>query len=446
LRKASSYSGAVDQRFINVQLAKIAQKYDIKAIVANDTHYLEPDHHKSHDVLLCIGSGQPIYSGSRLTFNVPEFHMKGAIEVASYFARLKGLWSVEFIQSLFDNTIYFAEQCEQADWVDPKYSNPSGKELPEFPVKDQPDYDEFLKWKADNNLNDLDDDVAYLRYLCQLGFKSKIHDDADRRLYNERLQEELDVIEYHGFSSYMLIVADYIKYARENGIRVGPGRGCLTGDANVLTDSGFKPLDQVQINDRVYTHDGSLGKVQNKFEYDINEIGYEIYSEFSDKPISMTSDHKVFAVKAMETEQYQRMRKNGDKSLAKVRRWEKPESPKWHPINELSINDWIYMPWPNAFRNQANYQDDFLYFLGRWVGDGWFYYHPKVGYQVGIAFHSDDITGINIIHKYFLDQDLNVKVWKSKKKKLTQLRVHNKDFQDKIRLYDYDRIINRTLH
>lgn len=232
-RKKSPHSGTVDQRFINKKLKEFGQELDVKCVVATDSHYLNKDQHRAHDVLLAIGSGQPIRSGNRLTFNVDEFYVKSAPEVAHYFIRKKKHYEPEFIKSLFDNSVWLAEQCEFPDWIDPKYSNPSGKELPEFPVEDQPDYNEFLSWVKENHAeSELDEDKLYLRYRCELGFKKKVPKGMEDT-YRERLDEELEVIEYRGFSSYMLIVMDYIEFARKNNIPVGPSRGsiasCLIG-------------------------------------------------------------------------------------------------------------------------------------------------------------------------------------------------------------------------
>jgi DNA polymerase-3 subunit alpha len=228
-RRASAYSESVDQSFLNVELTKLSIELDIRAIVATDVHYLDKTDHKAHDVLLADGSGQPLSSGSRLTYNVPEFHVKSAIEVANYFIRLSGIeyWTPEFVQKLFENTVYLAEQCEEPAWIDPKFSNPSGKELPEFPVADQPDYAEFLEVKR-RLWDELPEDVAYLRYRCNQGFKDKVPQGRETE-YRRQLKEELEVIEFHGFSSYMLIVADYIEFARKNNIMVGPGRGSVGG-------------------------------------------------------------------------------------------------------------------------------------------------------------------------------------------------------------------------
>ena len=106
--------------------------------------------------------------------------------------------------------------CEFPDWIDPKYSNPSGKELPIFPISSEIDYNEFLSWKDSNedfisNLEPYkkDEDKLYLRFKCKSALDLMSFDD--KKTYQDRLDEELDVIEYRGFSSYMLIVADYVR-------------------------------------------------------------------------------------------------------------------------------------------------------------------------------------------------------------------------------------------
>jgi DNA polymerase-3 subunit alpha len=110
-----------------------------------------------------------------------------------------------FVNQCIENTKYFADLCQYPDWIDPKFSNPSGKELPEFPVKDQNDYKEFLEWSKDKNGSE---DDLYLRFKCDVGLRTKIPEDKHNE-YRARLEEEFEVIEYHKFSSYMLIVMDY---------------------------------------------------------------------------------------------------------------------------------------------------------------------------------------------------------------------------------------------
>lgn len=221
-RIANLYKDYEDQLFTNKQLIQIGKELDIKVIAACDSHYMNKDEHEAHDCMLAIGSGQPITSGNRLKYT-NEFWVRTREEV------LAGLKAFPNAAEYCDNTLYFADMCENPDWIDPKFSNPSGKELPEFPVKNQADYEEFKQWLTTKpEFQAMADDVAYLRYICERNFAIKTP-AAKQEEYLARLAEEFDVIEFHGFSSYMLIVADYIDWCRKNGIRVGPGRGSVGG-------------------------------------------------------------------------------------------------------------------------------------------------------------------------------------------------------------------------
>lgn len=234
-RTANLYKDYEDQRFTNYQLVKIGQELDIKVIAATDAHYPCKEDHEAHDVMLAIGSGQPITSGNRLRYS-NDFWIKSRDEV------LEGLRAQPALRAraeeFCDNTLIFAAMCEEPNWIDPKYSNPSGKELPEFPVKDQTDYQEFLVWRGERiEYDQKQEDTAYLRYWCEKNFDRKVPTDKHIE-YRARLEEEFDVIEFHGFSSYLLIVADYIDWCRKNSIRVGPGRGSFGGSLiGYLTDA-----------------------------------------------------------------------------------------------------------------------------------------------------------------------------------------------------------------
>jgi DNA polymerase-3 subunit alpha len=226
-RNANPYSEEIDQKFINHQLINLGKKLNIKIVPACNSHYLNKEDAETHDVLLAIGSHQPVYSNFRIRYSVPDFYLKSGDEVKSFFSRNYG---EEFAEQICQNTIYFANKCENPEWIDPKYSNPSGKELPVFPVKDEPDYDQFLSWLGlqDDLIKQLDEDKQYLRYRCLSEMTARIPEEK-KSIYMDRLNEELDVIEYHGFSSYMLIVADFLNWARKNGISTGEGRGSAGG-------------------------------------------------------------------------------------------------------------------------------------------------------------------------------------------------------------------------
>lgn len=232
-RVNNAYSGEIDQQFTNDRLKEIAEKLDIRCVVTTDAHYLNPEQNKSHDVLLAIASGNPVDSGSRLRYQgtngvLSDFYVKSGDEVFNKLERQYGRKDPGFARRCIENTKYFSDLCEKPEWVDPKFSNPTGKELPEFPVQDQSDYGEFKEWLKDNSVIDKQEDDMYLRFRCYIGLKNKISQDKQSE-YLKRLEEEFDVIEFHRFSSYMLIVMDYIEWARKNNIAVGFGRGSVGG-------------------------------------------------------------------------------------------------------------------------------------------------------------------------------------------------------------------------
>lgn len=229
-RNANAFNDEIDQQFLNRKLIDLGKLHDIKVVPTCNAHYLKKEDFGTHDALLAIGSHQPIHSNYRLKYPVPDFYLKSGEEIVSFFSRNYG---EEFANEICANTIYFADKCEVPEWIDPKYSNPSGKELPIFPVKDEEDYLEFKNWISNQSdlVKSLDEDKSFLRFHCLKFFNLRIKDlsESNRLQYEARLEEELDVIEYHGFSSYMLIVADFINWARKNDIAVGDGRGSVGG-------------------------------------------------------------------------------------------------------------------------------------------------------------------------------------------------------------------------
>lgn len=252
------YNDEIDQQFLNRRLIDLGKKFDVKVVPACNTHYLNKEDSSVHDIFLAIGSHQPVYSNFRLKYNVPEFYLKSGDEVKSFFSRNYG---DEFANEICENTVYFANMCENPEWIDPKFSNPSGKELPIFPVKDELDYEEFNDWKLtqDEDLLKLDEDKLFMRFRCNKFFDSRIGklSEEKRKEYLDRLKEEFGVIEFHGFSSYMLIVADYVNWARKNNITAGAGRGSVGGSliAYILNIHQADPIKYNLIFARFHNYD-----------------------------------------------------------------------------------------------------------------------------------------------------------------------------------------------
>jgi len=229
-RGSNIFNDEIDQKFINHRMIELGKKHGVRVVAACNSHYVNKEDHETHDVLLSIGSHQSVYSNYRLRYTVPDFYLKSGDEVKSFFSRNYG---DALAEELCSNSIYFSQMCEYPNWIDPKFSNPSGKELPIFPVKDEGDYSEFISWSATQPdiVQSLDEDKRYLRFKCDKNFSIRLKDiDEDKiQEYKDRIAEELDVLEFHGFSSYMLIVADYINWSRNNGVAVGAGRGSVGG-------------------------------------------------------------------------------------------------------------------------------------------------------------------------------------------------------------------------
>lgn len=247
-RGSNIFNDEIDQFFLNRQLITMGKKHNIRVVAACNTHYLTKEESSTHDVFLAIGAHQTIFSNYRLRYPVPDFYLKSGDEVKAFFTRNYG---EETAQQLCDNSIYFANLCEKPEWIDPKFSNPTGKELPIFPVKDEPDYPEFREWvaKQPEDIQKLEEDKLFLRYHCITRFDSRVKDltPEKREEYNKRIDEEIDVLEYHGFSSYMLIVADFIDWARKNEIAVGEGRGSVGGSL-VAFLLGIHQADPIKYN------------------------------------------------------------------------------------------------------------------------------------------------------------------------------------------------------
>lgn len=216
-----------DQFVVNRQLFKLSRELDIKAIAASGAKYLNREQHKYHDLVMAIKSGRNYNDKSRPKFEFDQLYLHTADDIIKFFKRNFG---EDFSRELCDNTVYFANKCKQPNWVKPEFVTGDKSQLPTFPVKDDNDYNEFIEWRSNSNdeIKALDEDKAFMRFKCEKDWNEYVPKDKEE-IYRNRLKLELDVFEQLGFSSYMLITADFINWAKNQGIPVGPGRGSVGG-------------------------------------------------------------------------------------------------------------------------------------------------------------------------------------------------------------------------
>ena len=208
------------------------------------------------------------------------------------------------------------------------------------------------------------DPIERIRRICQANLKVyRDHGTFDRRqaspprwepmtdeqhtTYRDRIEHELHIIGKTGFGDYFLIVADYVRYVKEDlKTLVGSGRGCLTGDALVLTsDRGYVPLAEICRGDSVFTHSGVQRRVTDAMSYAIKgEILLRIETEFGYQPITLTQDHKVFGRRAIETEEYAKHRQ-GLRGYKNRKQYEFGDA-EWIRADKLKPGDQLFTPWP----------------------------------------------------------------------------------------------------
>jgi DNA polymerase-3 subunit alpha len=215
--------GMEEQKWCNSVLPKLAKDLGVGLVATNDVHFLRRSDHDAHDVMLCIGSGKMVSDEQRLRY-VPELYFKSPEEMREIFK--------EFPEAI-TNTLDIAERCNlEIELGKSKY--------PEYPVPEGTPRE------------------AYLRKLCEKGLSGRYGARAgiDIQL-RERLEYELGVLEKTGFVSYILIVWDFIHFAKERGIPVGPGRGSAAGSlvAYVLGITDIDPLQYGLIFERFLNPD-----------------------------------------------------------------------------------------------------------------------------------------------------------------------------------------------
>jgi DNA polymerase-3 subunit alpha len=195
--------GSVEDRLVNVEIVKIARDLGIKLVATNDSHFISCYDVEAHDALLCIQTGKLITEDKRLRYSGTEY-LKSAEEMRLLF---RDHLAEEIIEEAINNTLEVAEKVEP-------YHILGEPRIPNYPVPagHTPDsYVEELAWQG-------------------LMERLKCYSHAEiSSIYKQRLEYELKMLQKMGFSTYFLVVWDYIKYARDHNIPVGPGRGSAAG-------------------------------------------------------------------------------------------------------------------------------------------------------------------------------------------------------------------------
>ena len=185
--------GIPDQQLVNQQLMKLSQETGIELVATNDVHYTYADDAKAHDILLCIQTGKKLSDENRMRYEGGQYYVKSEEEMAALFP---------YARQALENTQKIADRCsveiEFGVTKLPKYDVPEG----------------YTSWE-------------YLQKLCYEGLDQRYRTPSQE--LKDRLAYELDTIRHMGYVDYFLIVWDCIKYAKDHGIAVGPGRGSAAG-------------------------------------------------------------------------------------------------------------------------------------------------------------------------------------------------------------------------
>ena len=202
--------GMPEQRTVNSQLLRMSEEYKIPLIATNDVHYTYDTDWEAHDILLCIQTGKKVHDQDRMRYEGGQYYLKSPEEMQELFR-----YAPEAIQ----NTELIAKRCNV--------------EI-EFGVQKLPQYDVPAGYTAEE----------YLTKLCEEGLRRRYENYQD---YEDRLHFELETIKQMGYVDYFLIVWDFINYAKQNHIMVGPGRGSAAGSlvsyALAITD-----IDPIRYN------------------------------------------------------------------------------------------------------------------------------------------------------------------------------------------------------
>ena len=240
--------GIPEQHRTNPQLERIARELGAPLLATNDSHYTRREDARAHDALLCVQTGSQMSDPNRFRFSGEEHYLKSTHEMRELFRDLP---------DACDNTLWIAERCG----VEIEFGNPR---LPDFPIPEA-----------------FEDADSYLEHLAFEGARSRWGNQLEDRVV-ERLAYELATIRDMGFSSYFLITWDLIRHARDEGIRVGPGRGSAAGCA-VAYSLRITDLDPIR-------YDLLFERFLNPSRISMPDIDMDFDSRFRDEMIRYAAE------------------------------------------------------------------------------------------------------------------------------------------------------------
>lgn len=227
------YHGMSEQLKVNELIIELAKECDIPLICTNDIHYINKKDSRSHEILLCIQTGKTMEDEKRMKYPSDEFYLKSPEEMEKIFS---------YIPEALKNTVKIAEKCN----FDYEFHV---SRLPKFPLPEGVDPYEYLKEvcykglvERYEELYDLKGEAFNLKEIKKLCESSSSLNELC-----ERLEYELNIIKQMGYIDYFLIVWDFIKFANDNGIPTGPGRGSAAGSLVAYT-LGITKIDPIKYN------------------------------------------------------------------------------------------------------------------------------------------------------------------------------------------------------
>ncbi len=221
--------GLIQEKQIHKDLFRLERELEIPLVATNDSHYLCEDDHKPHDVMLCVQTGAKVQDANRFRFDADQFYVKTAEEMERLFPdRL----------DILGRTQEIAECCNlklnKVDNPFPEFAVPAGHTIDSY-------FEEICRAGYRKRLE------TSIRHLRARGLlRSELHE------YEARLEREISIIKQMKYAGYFLIVWDFIRYAREQGIPVGPGRGSAAGSlvAYVMEITNVDPLQNALLFER----------------------------------------------------------------------------------------------------------------------------------------------------------------------------------------------------